>query len=207
MTRSPNAEILAQLLQRAGFTSFLELQRRAQVPELQLHRIAQGLIANVPLRYLLPLAQALGLTLDQLWNTFQGHSAIADLSPQPQIPPPPSPQESEQQQRQFQADTLRAIESWLIQWPAAAHAAQNQDQFPAKTLLLLVRPLEKLLQGWQVETLGQVGEEVDYDPALHTPSDPQQIIGVGDRVMVKNPGYRHQGALLHRARVSRTGTH
>ena len=95
---------------------------------------------------------------------------------------------------------LETLESWMVQWPTAAHAAQKNDTIPASRLIPLIRPIERLLDQWEVEAIAAVGEEVAYDPTIH-----QLMNGVaqpGDSVRVRYVGYRHQGKLLHRAKVS-----
>jgi DNA-binding Xre family transcriptional regulator/molecular chaperone GrpE (heat shock protein) len=105
--------------------------------------------------------------------------------------------------QEFQRSSLQAIESWLIYWSAAAAKAKENPNLPAVRLLPLVKPIEQLLQQWQVEAIASVGEELDYDPQWH-----QLIEGTanpGDRVRVRNAGYCHRGQLLFRAKVSPVG--
>jgi molecular chaperone GrpE (heat shock protein) len=121
-------------------------------------------------------------------------------------------QEQLLQQRQslweeFQQTTLQALESFLLQWPTAAYAAQNNPQAPAIRLLPLLRPVEQLLASWNVQPIGAVGIEVPYDPQLHqleptAPSDNSLTLTVGMPVKIRYVGYRQGDRLLYRARVS-----
>ena len=105
--------------------------------------------------------------------------------------------------QEFQQSSLQVIESWLLQCPTAAYAAQQNQQLPAVRLLPLVRPLEQLLQEWGVEAIASVGAEIPYDPHLH-----QLMEGTaqpGEAVRVRYIGYRQSEKLLYRAKVSPVG--
>jgi molecular chaperone GrpE (heat shock protein)/DNA-binding Xre family transcriptional regulator len=102
--------------------------------------------------------------------------------------------------QEFQSSSLQQLESWLIQWPTAAAAAQKNPQLPAFKLLPLIKPVAGLLKQWGVEAIASVGEQVAYDPQSH-----QLMEGsaqAGDLVRVRYVGYRQGDKLLHRAKVS-----
>jgi molecular chaperone GrpE (heat shock protein) len=109
-------------------------------------------------------------------------------------------QERDQVQQEFQQSSLQVLESWLIQFPTAAYAAQQNPQVSATKLLPLMRPVEQLIQAWGVEAIAPVGSEVDYDPHLHQLMD--GAANAGDRVKVRYTGYRQGNKLLFRAKVS-----
>ncbi|HEY9295620.1 MAG TPA: nucleotide exchange factor GrpE, partial [Phormidium sp.] len=101
--------------------------------------------------------------------------------------------------QEFQQQSLQILESWLIQWPRAAYAAQQNPEAPAVKLLPLLRPVEQLLREWGVEAIASVGAELPFDPQQH-----QLIKGTaqpGDTVKVTHIGYRQGDKLLHRAKV------
>jgi molecular chaperone GrpE (heat shock protein) len=105
--------------------------------------------------------------------------------------------------QEFQQSSLQVLESWLVQWPTAAYAAQQNQQLPAVRLLPLVRPVEQLLQQWGVEAIASVGSELAYDPHLH-----QLMEGTaqpGELIRVRYTGYRIGEKLLYRAKVSPIG--
>jgi molecular chaperone GrpE (heat shock protein) len=114
-----------------------------------------------------------------------------------------------QQQLAAQADTVRQqvqqeaiaqLESWLVQWPTAAHAAQQRDDLPAHKLIPLVRPVEALVRGWGVTAIETVGAEVAFDPTVHQPKG--ALLTPGQPVRVTHVGYRQGDRLLYRARVT-----
>jgi transcriptional regulator with XRE-family HTH domain len=195
-------------MQQAGVTSFSTLCQRAGVSRRQLARLRQGQVGQLSLNTLLRLSQALNLDLD----AFLAH--FSDLAPAPSRPVRDrlaleqecqrlQAQLQEQQQalwQEFQQTTLQTLESFLLQWPTAAHAAQNNPEAPALKILPLLRPVEQLLQEWGIETIGEVGAEVPYDPQQH------QLMGgtvaAGDCVVVRFVGYRQGDKLLYRAKVA-----
>ncbi|MEM6503422.1 MAG: nucleotide exchange factor GrpE [Cyanobacteria bacterium P01_C01_bin.89] len=99
----------------------------------------------------------------------------------------------------FQKDSLAILEPWLLSWYKAVEAVQKNPQIPANRLLLLLRPLDELLEHWEVVQIAPIGEEVAFDPQWHQVS--QGKAEPGDRVQVTMPGFRHHGKLLHRAQV------
>ena len=108
-------------------------------------------------------------------------------------------QEQEVRQR-VQRDAIATLESWLVQWPTAVYAAQNNPDLSATKLLPLARPIETLLQSWDVTPIGTVGQEEPFDPTIHQPREgnPQ----VGQIVRIRNVGYRHGEKIVYRAKVS-----
>ncbi len=111
-------------------------------------------------------------------------------------------QQDAQLQERFQRDTLQLLEPWLLQWSAAAHAAQTNPQLTAIKLLPLLRPIDTLLTQWGVTAIGAVGEELAYDPRLHQVMN-GEALGLGTIVRVRFSGYDYQGQVLHRAKVVR----
>lgn len=109
-------------------------------------------------------------------------------------------QQEEVLKQEFQQSSLEVLESWLLQWPTAAAAAQKNPQLSAVKLLALVKPVVELLKRWGVENIGSVGEKVPYDPQCHQLLEGNAI--TGDLVEVRYVGYRQDDRLLYRAKVS-----
>jgi molecular chaperone GrpE (heat shock protein) len=103
-------------------------------------------------------------------------------------------------EQDFQQASLQILESWLLQFPTAAYAAQQNPQVPAVRLLPLMHPVEQLIQSWGVEAIVPVGTELAYDPQQHQLMD--GTAQPGDRVRVRYTGYRQGSRLLYRAKVS-----
>ncbi len=105
-------------------------------------------------------------------------------------------------QERFQRDSLQILEPWLLQWSAAAYAAQTNPQLTAVKLLPLLRPIETLLTQWGVTAIGVVGEELAFDPMQHQVMNSEDLV-VGETVRVRFSGYDYRGQVLHRAKVVR----
>ncbi|NET66149.1 MAG: helix-turn-helix domain-containing protein [Moorea sp. SIO1G6] len=209
MTESsyPNySEQLRQLMAQVDIPSFRQLSLRADVSELQLRRLRKGQVSQMQVKTLLKVAEALQVSLNQLLVMFLPDSVStlqqedSTLKQEYQRLEQQLEQQRETLMQEFQQSSLQVLESWLVQWPTAAYAAQQNEQLPAVRLLPLVKPVEQLVQKWGVDAIASVGEELPYDPQQH-----QLMSGTaqpGDRVRVRYTGYRIGDKLLHRAKVS-----
>ena len=101
----------------------------------------------------------------------------------------------------FKALTFGELETLFTNYPTACKLAEHKPELPAKNLIALFTPLENLLQSWGVEPIGQVWEEVVYDPQFHQTDD--EGIPEGDKVYVRFIGYREGDRILVPAKVSR----
>ena len=215
-------QLLQQLMQRLGFSSYKQLCRSAGVSEKQLRRLRVGEASQLRGETLLKLSQALQVSVNELLETFssvevhsrtplqdtsqvdEGEAAsLAALRQEYQRLQQQLENQRETLMQEFQQSSLQVLESWLVQWPTAAYAAQQNQQLPAVRLLPLLRPVEQLLQEWGVEAIASVGSELPYDPQWH-----QLMEGIaqpGDLVKVRYTGYRIGEKLLYRAKVSSLG--
>ena len=202
---------LQKLMQRLGVSSYKVLAKTAGVSDRQLLRLRRGELDRMRVDVLLKLSQALQVSLTELVVTFS--PATEQPTPEEESTPAVAQLKKEYErlqaqldsQRQelwleFQQSSLQVIESWLLQWPTAAQKARENPQLAAVKLLPLVRPIEQLLQKWEVEAIAPVGAEVAYDPQLH-----QLLEGTaqpGEKVKVRYTGYHQGDKLLYRAKVS-----
>lgn len=203
---------LQQLMQPLGFSTYKQLSLSAGVSEKLLRRLRQGQVLQLRGETLLKLAQALQVSVSELLATFSSVSLPATspsegeeaaLRQEYQRLQQQLKQQREALRQEFQQSSLQLLESWLVQWPTAAYAAQQNQQLPAVRLLPLVRPVEQLLQEWGVDAIASVGSEIPYDPHLH-----QLMEGTaqpGELVRVRYTGYRQGDKLLYRAKVSPVG--
>jgi molecular chaperone GrpE (heat shock protein) len=207
------------LMQAAEIKSLRSLYNRG-FSRAQINKLRQGQIEQLQLATLLKLSQTLQISLPELLQNFSSVS-ISDYQPsESQVPrsvnntsqPEVAALQQEYQRLQtqyqeqrrqllqeFQLMTLQALESFLKIWPTAAHAARKNPQAPAVQLLPLVKPIELLLQSWQVETIGEVGQDVSFDPRSHQLT--QGTANEGATVQITHVGYRHGDRLLFRAYV------
>ena len=202
---------LQKLMQRLGVSSYKVLAKTAGVSDRQLLRLRRGELNRMRVDVLLKLSQALQVSVTELVVTFS--PATEQPPPEEESTPAVAQLKKEYERLQAQLDTqrqelwlefqqssLQVIESWLLQWPTAAQKARENSQLAAVKLLPLVRPIEQLLQKWEVEAIAPVGAEVAYDPQLH-----QLLEGIaqpGEKVKVRYTGYHQGDKLLYRAKVS-----
>jgi DNA-binding Xre family transcriptional regulator len=202
-------------MQQVGFSSFRSLSQAAGVSEKQIRRLRRGEVGQIRLETLLKLSQTLQVSVVDLLNILsvpgtQNVESEAETSAldqeltmlrqeydrlQHQLQ-----QQKQELQQEFQQSSLQVLESLLLQLPTAAYAAQQNPQAPAVKLLPLLKPLERLLQEWGIESIAAVGSEIPYDPQQHQLMDGSAE--VGDRVRVRYTGYRQGDRLLYRAKVS-----
>jgi transcriptional regulator with XRE-family HTH domain len=213
---------LRQLMRSRGISTFSALAQQAGVSEQQVLNLRRGGLRQMRVETLQGLGRALGVTIGELLSTFGESPADpapigpldrASASPiSSPLPAAPHPLEQEyqrlqtqlEQQRQvlwqeFQQASLQTLEPWLLQWSAAAYAAQHNPQLAAVKLVPLMRPIEQLLQQWDITAFATVGSEIPYDPQLH------QLMGgtatAGELVRVRYAGYCQGERLLYRAKV------
>lgn len=196
---------LQRLMQQAGLGGDRQLSQKAGVSELQLSRLRRGLALQTRADILLKISLALEISLNELLATFAPGSVELEQ-------PAPTAIEQEYQRLQatldtqraslleeFQLSSLQILESWMLQWPTAARKVQENQHLPAVKLLPLLRPVEKLLEEWGVESIAPVGASIPYNPQQH-----QLLEGTaqpGEQVKVRYTGYRQGDKLLYRAKV------
>jgi len=199
-------------MQRVGVSSYKALSRQARVSEKQIRKLRRGEIEQMRVDVLLKLSQALQISLWELIATFSAIGSNVKIAPNENSQPIAElkreyerlqaelARQQQELRQEFQLASLQAIESWLLQWPTAAQKAKENPDLAAVKLLPLVKPIEQLLQQWDVAAIAPVGAEVEYDPQLH-----QLLSGSaqpGEKVIVRYTGYCQGKKLLYRAKVS-----
>jgi DNA-binding Xre family transcriptional regulator len=214
---------LKSLMIDSGISSLVALSVKAQVSIGAVKRLQKGQILAMQVQTVAKLAQALEISIDELMTRTA--PSPPELGEQ-EIPKPPELgvgggsleqvglqqeydrllQQFNQQETHlrecFQREGLQILEPWLLQWSAAAYAAQTNPQLTGIKLLPLLRPIETLLDQWGVTAIGDVGEELAYDPMRHQPMNSEDL-AVGTIVRIRFSGYGYQGQVLHRAKVVR----
>ncbi|MBD1845397.1 helix-turn-helix domain-containing protein [Cyanobacteria bacterium FACHB-63] len=190
---------IRELMRSRNLATFRALRDRTGMTEKQLTKLRQGQLQQLRLETLIQFAARLEISLSDLLTLFDLIPASTLQKEYDRL----QTQLTEQREtllQEFQQSSLQTLEPWLIQWSAAAYAAQQNPQAPAVKLLPLLRPIEQLLQQWGIEQTAIVGSEVPYDPQQH------QLMGgaaePGDPVRVRYAGYRQHDRLLYRAKVS-----
>jgi transcriptional regulator with XRE-family HTH domain len=202
-----NLQQLQSLMQAQGIESLTELSRRSGIDQRDLFRLLYGLIGKMQVETLVKLAQTLNISLNQLltkfWSKADNYLILSEktatveaLKRDYQL----LERRQDNLQQEFQQSVLNIIESWLLQWPTVVAIVKENPKFPASNLIPLLKPLENLLNVWGIEAIGQVGEELPYNPQLH-----QLMEGItqpGEMVKIRYLGYRQGEKLLYKAKVS-----
>ncbi|MCU0552479.1 MAG: helix-turn-helix transcriptional regulator [Leptolyngbya sp. Prado105] len=188
---------IRELMRSRHIKTWQELRDLTGISEKQLLKLRRGELQQLKLETLTKFASKLDLNLADLLALFE---LIPSLQKEYDRLKSQLSEQRETLRQEFQQSSLQTLEPWLIQWSAAAYAAQQNPQAPAVKLLPLVRPIEQLLQDWGIEQSAIVGSEIPYDPQQH------QLMGgtveVGELVRVRYAGYRQGERLLYRAKVS-----
>ncbi len=188
MSENSLEAVLQELMATAQIPSWQQLSHQTGISAKRLRKLRHGQSDHLKLSELINLSQLLQVSLVGLLERWGLQS-----SPEPTSPPASSLTE-------FQLTSIQAIESFLTYWPAAAHQAQINPEFPASKLLPLVKPIDRLLASWDVVQTDVVGTVVPFNPQQHQAIDGQIL--VGKMVTVRYPGYRQGDKLLWRSQVS-----
>lgn len=205
---------LRSLMAEANIASYRALSQTSGVPRSAIDGLRHGQVGRLRVDVLQRLGQALGLSLEVLVDRFSslnlsqpvggsGAEAVGQVKALRQECDRLQTQlatQAETVRQQVQQEAIAQLETWLVQWPTFAHAAQQKPDLSAQKLLPLVRPVETLVQSWGVTPIETVGAEVSYDPQIHQPSK-AGVLSPGQPVRVSHVGYRQGDRLLYRAKV------
>ncbi len=189
--------VLIELMATRQITGWQELSNRTGISTKRLRKLRRSQLEQLKLAELHQLSQSLQISLGALLERL-GISGMSFHQKEPTF-----------LQQEFQLASIQTIESFLTYWPAAAHQAQINPDFPASKLVPLVKPIDRLLANWNVVQVQTVGTVLPFDPQQHQEitSNISGAIGgqiqAGEMVTVRYPGYRQGDKLLWRAQVSR----
>ncbi len=181
---SSETQALQALMRAANIPTYRALLDKSGISRWQLRQLRSGNIQNMRLSILTRLATALDTSLPDLLQAFLPHFPLSPAATA----------------SQFQSDALQTLETWLVQWPTIAKRAQEKGAaLPAFKILPFVRPVEALMQEWEIAPIATVNEQVAYDPQYHQLA--KGAANPGDLVQVTHTGQTQSGKLLHRAKV------
>ncbi len=203
-------QLLISRLNQLGMTSFACLQRKANFTSSRLRQVRHGELAPLQLKELTRLATALNWTLDELLQNFgiENTSSSKRLSEIDALRTECLRlREQLQQQRvelttEFHHSTFEQLQTLLTNYPSVRQLVQVKPDLPAKNLTSLFTSLDNLITSWGYESIGQVWEQVAYNPQLHQPD--ADDIEIGELVYIRFVGYRDGEHILYPAKVSRT---
>jgi transcriptional regulator with XRE-family HTH domain len=201
------SEVLKTAMSAVGIASFRRLAQQSGVSWRQIERLRRGEIQHLSIRNAMRLAATLNLSLVEFLSRFEvssldtSHLSCGEKRSDGKDRQLEREHQRSQIQETFQSDALNILESLLIQWPTAAQAAQTNPTLPAVRLIPLLKPLEQLLQAWEIEVIATVGAIIPYDPTVHQWSGETAPPAVQHPVQVSHVGYRQRERLLYRAKV------
>jgi molecular chaperone GrpE (heat shock protein) len=206
---SDRTEILRELMQTSGISSFQVLSDRTGVSRRAIDTLRKGNAATLKYADLAKLAEVLQIELPEFIAKFitefiteSKSSTLADWREEYQRLQQKLENQKQELRSQFERETIQQLESLILQLPSAMYAAQTNPHMLAKNILPLLRPLDALLQKWGIKAIGTVGEEVAYDSQKHQLIEESDEIEAGNVVIVRYVGYTQGERLLYRARVS-----
>jgi transcriptional regulator with XRE-family HTH domain len=182
MTSYSFDSVLRPLLVTAKISSWQQLASTSGVTVSRLRQLRRGQVASWKIADLQNLSLALQVSLDFLLEIL----GLINKTVSPSS--------------EFQYASYQVIESFLTYWPAAAHQAKLDPNFPASKLLPLVGSIDRLIASWGIESIGQVGEIISFNPQLHQSLEGH--IQPETPVQIRYPGYQQGDRLLTRAKVS-----
>lgn len=97
--------------------------------------------------------------------------------------------------------TFQQLQTLLTSYPSIQQLINAKPNILAKNLIPLFSPIDHLIEKWGYEKIGQVWEQVPYNPQLHQ-ADASDI-EAGEMVYIRFVGYRDGEKILCPAKVSR----
>jgi DNA-binding Xre family transcriptional regulator len=185
---------LRELMESAGIRTWKELIDRTKMSRGELRLLRRGDIGEIKLSTIYRIAAILNCEL----STVLSWHKLDNLPELPLPPEPPSP--PSENERKFQQQALTTLESLITYLPTIVAKVQTNPELSANRILPILKPLDNLLEQWEVTPLGTVGEIVPFQPHIHQPMNGN--IAENTAVIVRFIGYRHRGKLLFRARVN-----
>ncbi len=183
MAAYPFDPVLRPLLVTAKISSWQQLANTSGISVSRLRQLRRRQLATWKISELQKLSKSLQISLASLLEKLE-------LIDRPDTPQP----------NDFSYASFQIIESFLTYWPAAAHQAKLDPRFPASKLLPLVGSIDRLVASWGIQSIGQVGEIIPFNPQLHQSLEGQ--ISPITPVQIRYPGYQQGDRLLSRAKVS-----
>lgn len=102
----------------------------------------------------------------------------------------------------WQQESFNLLQSLLANYPTAKTMVKLKPDLPAKNLITLLKPLDKLLATWDIKSIGKPWERVAFNPQIHYSNEDN--LTVDELVYIRFIGYSQGDNILLPAKVSRT---
>jgi transcriptional regulator with XRE-family HTH domain len=197
---------LRELMETAGIATWKELRKKANLSRGALDALRNGQAEKLKLADLDRVATALGVSVLSLIQRFGASSSVAsesqEITQEVQRLRIQLDNQEKRLRHQILTELVEKLKPLLVQYPTLQQVVQRRPDYPAQQVLALLTSLGNLLEDWQLEPIGQVWQQVAYDPESHQADEDD--IQVGEPVYVRFVGYRAADQVLIRAKVSRT---
>ncbi|WP_353931988.1 molecular chaperone GrpE [Okeanomitos corallinicola TIOX110] len=160
------------------------------------------IIIYIILRILFSETQKNTLTNHQPITSTNTEQKIKDLELQCQRLREELKQQSQQLKTDFQNETFTQLQTLLSNYPTIKKMALTKPDLPAKNLVSLFTSLDNLIINWGYTAIGEIWEQVNYNPQLHQADSDD--IQEGELVYIRFIGYQNGEQVLYPAKVSRT---
>ncbi|WP_017296367.1 hypothetical protein [Geminocystis herdmanii] len=104
--------------------------------------------------------------------------------------------------KDWQKKSFELLQTLLANYPTAKVMVKLKPDFPAKNLIPLLAPLDKILSKWEIESIGKPWEKVSYNPLIHYTDE--ENLTPNEKVYIRFVGYSQKGKILLPAKVNRT---
>jgi len=197
---------LRELMETSGIATWKELRKKANLSRGALNALRNGQAEKLKLADLDRVATALGVSVLSLIQRFGASSSVAsesqEITQEVQRLRIQLDNQEKRLRHQILTELVEKLKPLLVQYPTLQQVVQRRPDYPAQQVLALLTSLGNLLEDWQLEPIGQVWQQVAYDPESHQADEDD--IQVGEPVYVRFVGYRAADQVLIRAKVSRT---
>lgn len=102
----------------------------------------------------------------------------------------------------WQQESFNLLQTLLANYPTAKSMIKLKPDLSAKNVINLLKPLDKLLAKWGIESIGKPWERVAFNPQIHYSNE--ENLTPNELVYIRFIGYSHGDNILLPAKVSRT---
>lgn len=206
-TSDKNGEILTELGRSINCQSLRQISLKIGVSEWQLSRLKYGLLNKMSLETVLKIAKGFNISINELIVLFSDNEdLLVTVAENKSLAKEYEKLQLKYQQQETQItekcrlSVLETLESLFLQLPTVINSAEKNPELPAKSVLGLFKPLQRLLEKWDVKAIASVGDVVPYNPLKHQLMEGDA--NEGDLVEIRYVGYKKGDTLLYRAKVS-----